>query len=92
MIEDLKWNPMIASVENTEAVKAHSGNFGEAFVEYSVEVGFRAGDKLHKIKLTAYTTTCSVMIQPLGEASEGQIGNRFVSRYFAEEFFFANLP
>ena len=85
-ILDLNKDSNILKIENVELVKASTESNGDAFVEYSVEVTFKASDHTHTIKLTAYTTSSQVMIQPLGEKPQvyNHLVNKGTPRYFAE--------
>ena len=60
----------ILDIDNTEAAKANTENSGEAYVEFSMDIAFKAGEQDHKVKITAYTTTCSMTVQPIGEPPE----------------------
>ena len=51
----------IEIVENAVGAKASTENSGEAFVEYSFDISFKAKDKIYTTKLTAYTTTCKMI-------------------------------
>ena len=66
-IIDLHRDPTILKDENAEGVKAPTDSHGDALVEYSIEITFCQQDYSHTIRLTAYTTTSQLMIQPLGE-------------------------
>ena len=68
-IDELSQNVEIDDIQNAEAAKAATESSGEAYVEYSMEITFRAKDMTHIVKLIAYTTTCQLMIQPIGEKS-----------------------
>jgi hypothetical protein len=66
-INDLEDNENILSVENAEGAKAATENAGDAYVEYSMEISFKASKHIHVVKLIAYTTTSQLMFQPVGE-------------------------
>ena len=66
-IEELESNPNITSIENAERAKASTESNGDAYVEYSLEISFVSQSNSHTIKLTAYTTTSQLMIQPINE-------------------------
>ena len=44
-----------------------------------MDIAFKAGEQDHKVKITAYTTTCSMTVQPIGEPPEARehLGKRF---------------
>ena len=88
LIDDLLQHVDIDDVQNADAAKATTETSGEAYVEYSMDIIFRAKDKVHTIKLIAYTTTCQLMIQPKGEQSgvKPHLGSKGTPRYFAETF------
>ena len=88
-INDMFQNKDIQSVENAIGVKAATENNGGAFVEYQVDISFKVQDKAHTVKLTAYTTTCRIMFQPVDENNQryNHLGNKFVPRYFVDTFF-----
>ena len=67
--------------------KGKYGIDGNAFVEFAVEIKFKKNEHQHKVKLTAYSTTCMIMLQQIGDQPEPktQLQNRSVPRYFAEE-------
>ena len=87
-IDEIQQNEDIGDVQNGEAVKAATEGSGDAYVEYSMDINFMAKDKVHIIKLIAYTTTCQLMIQPKGEQSgyKAHLGSRGTPRYFADTF------
>ena len=87
-IEEILQNQDIVSVQNAEAVKAATETSGEAYVEFSMDITFKAKEKTHSVKIIAYTTTCQLMIQPKGEPSgvKTHLGSRGTPRYFAETF------
>ena len=64
----------IISIENAVATKAQTGNSGDAFVEYGMDVTFEVEKNIHIVKFTAYATTCNLLIQPIGEKSKPQAG------------------
>ena len=80
-LKDLLQNADIEKVDNAIGAKVTS-NSGEAFVEFSVDVFFRFNGSTFVVKLTAYTTSCRLMIQ--GERTK--LGNKFLSRYFVDHF------
>ena len=88
MIKELEENENIVNIENAEGVKVGSENSGDAYVEYSMDVSFKASEIIHDIKLTAYTTTSKIMIQPKGEKTETKphLNERCIPRYFVETF------
>ena len=69
-IPDLEEEENILCVENGAAAKASTEMSGDAYVEYSMEITFKADENKHTIKLTAYSTSCSIMIQQVGEPPE----------------------
>jgi hypothetical protein len=87
-IEEIQQNDDINDVQNGEAAKAATEGSGEAYVEYSMDISFKAKDKAHTKKLIAYTTTCQLMIQPKGEPSgvKAHLGARGSPRYFTDTF------
>ena len=88
-INDLIRTSGIVSVENGLASKAKTENSGTAFVEYSLDVSFNVLDKVFVTKLTAYTTSCRIMFQPVGSTPQMKalLGNKSVPRYFVDNFF-----
>lgn len=75
------------SMQAAAAVVTGSGN-KVAIVEYSMDISFGKEEKAHSVKMTAYSTTSSIMIQPKGEKAEmyAHLGGRCSPRYFAETF------
>lgn len=86
MINDLLLKKEIDKIKNGEAAKAATESSGEAFVEYAMDITFIANPITHTVKLTAYPTTCQLMIQPKGEQSGAKphLGSRGTPRYFTE--------
>ena len=66
-IADLEEVGDIVLVENAEAAKAGTEHSGDAYVEYSMEITFKVEEKEHAVKMIAYTTSCSMMIQNITE-------------------------
>ena len=87
-INEISENEDILKVENAERVKATTENQGDAYVEYSMEITFKANKTTHTIKLTAYTTTCQLFLQPIGEKSGPmeELAQRSTPRFFVETF------
>ena len=87
-IDDLQENDDIVDIQNAEAAKAPTESSGDAYVEYSMDIVFKVMDMVHTVKLTAYTTTCRLMIQPKGEQSgvKSNLGSRSTPRYFVDTF------
>ena len=85
-IEDMLKHKDIVKVENALGSKVATENSGEAFVEYSLDLTFRMQDNLYVTKMTAYTTTCRVMFQPVGDARP-MLANKSIPRYFTDVFF-----
>ena len=81
-INELVEMESIEQVENALGSKASTENSGDAFVEYSLDIRFKVKDEMHTVKLTAYTTTCKLMFQPVGESHEikTHLGNKFTPR------------
>ena len=69
-------------------MKASTETQGDAFVEYAVEITFKSKGYEHRVKMTAYATTCSVMFQQMGEKPEAKsyLNNMCVPRFFVEAF------
>ena len=88
-VNDLLKMDNIEAVENALWTKAATENSGEAYVEYSFDISFKAQDKIYSAKVTAYTTTCKIMFQPLGQPPQTKInpGNKFIPRFFVDNFF-----
>ena len=86
----LRENSEILDIKNIQSAKAPTDTSGDAFVEYSVEIVFKADPNVFTIKLTAYTTTCQLMLQPVGEKNgvKTDLGNRGSPRYFVDVFLF----
>ena len=63
-----------------------------AIVEYSMDITFgplcAQPEQVHTVKMTAYATTSTIMLQPKGEkpGKIDHLGNRCTPRYFAETF------
>ena len=87
-INDMLDNVNILKVDNAEGVKAATDNFGDAFVEYLMEITFKVNKHVHCIKLTAYTTTSQLVFQPIGEKSgpKEHLGQKGTPRFFVENF------
>ena len=87
-VKDLLNDVNILKIDNIERAKAKTDLHGDAYVEFSLEITFKASLMNHTIKLTAYTTTSQIMIQPLYEkaGAHSHLGNRGSPRYFAENF------
>ena len=83
-LNDLLENPGIVKVDNALGSKVASSNSKEAFVEYSVDITFSYQNDQFVVKLTAYTTSCQVMVQPVGERVK--LGSRTIPRYFVDTF------
>ena len=60
---------MVAVQNYAEGVKAATENQGDACVEYAMEITFKASRSNHTVALIAYTTTCQLLFQPIGEKS-----------------------
>ena len=88
-MKDMMNTDNIVEIGNATASKAPSGNSGDAFVEYALEIKFKAGGNSHGVKLTAYATSCKLQIQQLGEKPgfHTHLGNRSVPRCFTDMFF-----
>ena len=88
-IDDLKKKDGIESVDNAVAAKAETESSGTAFVEYSLDIGFKVLDKVFITKLTAYTTSCRVMFQPVGSPPQMKalLGNKSIPRFFVDTYF-----
>ena len=87
-IEDLVKMNAISSIENAVGTKVQTGNSGDAFVEYALDISFKVEENIHAVKFTAYATTCKIMIQPLGDKSKTfiHLDNKTVPRYFVDFF------
>ena len=87
-INDLNENLDIVKIDNAVGTKAATDSFGDAFVEYSVEITFKVTKHVHCIKLTAYTTTSQLVIQPIGEKSgpKEHLSQKGTPRFFVENF------
>ena len=87
-IDEMYSNPDIVEVDNAESAKAATEVSSDAYVEYAMDITFRANDISHTIKLTAYTTTCQIMIQPKGEQGglKQHLGSKGSPRFFVENF------
>ena len=88
-VNDLMKTDGIESVENGVAAKAPTESSGTAFVEFSLDIAFKVFDKVFMTKLTAYTTSCRIMFQPVGTTPQMKalLGNRSVPRYFVDNYF-----
>ena len=87
-INDLADNVNIVKVDNAEGIKAATDNYGDAFVEYLMEITFKANKHVHCVKLTAYTTTSQLFFQPVGEKPglKEHLGQKGTPRFFVENF------
>ena len=87
-IQDIENNEDIVNIENAEGAKAATENFGDAYVEYSMDITFKVKDLTHTVKLTAYTTSSQIMVQPMGEKAgiKDHLGSRGTPRFFVETF------
>ena len=87
-ISDISKHADIISVDNGIGAMAKTESAGDALVEVAMSVAFKAGDFEHSVKVTAYTTTCSFMIQPIGDKVENtsHMNHRAPAKYFAETF------
>ena len=87
-INDLMGYKDIVKVDNAEGVKAATENFGDAFVEYLMEITFKVNKHVHCVKLTAYTTTSQLVFQPVGEKSgpKEHLDQKGTPRFFVENF------
>ena len=87
-IQDLVKMEGVVKIENAVGVKVQSTSSGEGFVEYALDITFKVNDNNHAVKITAYATTCKLMIQPLGEKAKAldYLGKRTVTRYFVDTF------
>ena len=85
-IEDLLKVKEIETEDNILAAKAATGG---AIVEYSVDVTFKVQEDLYTVKLTAYTTSCRLMFQPVGGNPQVKLqpGSKSIPRYFVDNFF-----
>ena len=87
-MQDLIKTDGIISIENAVATKVQTGNSGDAFVEFALDVSYEVDKNIHTVKFIAYATTCKLMIQPIGEKSKAleSLGNKNVPRYFVDTF------
>ena len=87
-MSDLLVDALIVDVGNAEAAKVETIMSEEAFVEYQINITFKVNGKRHTVKLTAYTTTCSIQIQPKGEppSIQDHLGGRCTPRFFIENY------
>ena len=88
-VNELEKNEGIEIVQNAIGTKVCTENSGEAFVEYSFDISFKVQDKIHTTKLTAYTTTCKMMFQPVGQTARTKInpGNKSIQNILLTPFF-----
>ena len=88
-VKELQDVNSIQRVDNAEAAKASTESSGEACFEYSMSVTFQIGENIQTFKLTVYTTTCSIMVQQIGEPPEVKehLGLRCTSKYFMDTYF-----
>ena len=88
-IDDLLRVEGIETVDNALAAKAATENSGGAIVEYSLDITFKVKDEMFTIKITAYTTSCRLMFQPVGGNPQTRIqpGSKSIPRYFVDTFF-----
>ena len=83
-IEDLIKMNDISSIENAVGTKVQTGNSGEAFDEYALDISYKVEENIHVVKFTAYATTCKIMIQPIRDKNKTfiHLENKTVPRYF----------
>ena len=88
-IKDVQCMEGITSDQNVVGTKVNSESSGEAFVEFSLDIHFQVQDVLYKIKLTAYTTTCKILFQPIDIPVGTKVvsSNKFIPRFFVEKYF-----
>ena len=87
-LQDLIQQNDITQIKNAVGAKVSSEASGDAFVEYSVEVQFKAHNSDYSCKMIVYTTSCKIMFQPLGvEATTKISSSKSISRYFVDTFF-----
>ena len=88
-VHDMLVTEGIVTVENAVAAKAPTESSGSAYVEYSLDISFRVLDKVFVTKLTAYTTSCRIMFQPVGTPPQikNLLGNKSIPQYFVDTFF-----
>ena len=82
MTETYGSSPPVTPVENATRVKVGTETQGEAFVEYAVTISFMVHSIEHTIELTAYATTCKIMVQSIGEKPDPN--NKCLPRFFVE--------
>lgn len=56
-----------------------------------MNISFKVNDNIHTLKITAYSTSCSFLLHPVGESkSEMKMTDDvFLPRYFAEKYMVA---
>ena len=88
-IHDLVSMEGIEQIDNAIGAKVSTESSGEAFVEYSLDIKFTAQEKTHVVKITAYTTSCRMVFQPVGEPAQTKIlsGSKSIPRFFVDTFF-----
>ena len=61
---------------------------GLADVEYQLEIRFKIGEFVHRVKVACYTTTCNLLVQNMGGKHEmkAYLQNKHVARFFSDEF------
>ena len=88
-ISDLEDYVNIVRIDNAGGgAKAATESNGDAYVEYSMDITFRAQKYIHCVKLTAYSTTSQLDFQPIGEKSgpKDYLGQEGSLRFFVENF------
>ena len=87
-IADLSKDKRIVSIENGVGARAKSNTCGDALVEVAMNIKFRVDANCYTVKFTAYTTTSSFVIQPIGDKIEdfAPLGNVNTPMYFTNRF------
>ena len=82
-IQDLVRYNDIEKVDNAVAAKVSSSS-GEAFVEFSLDITFKYKSDPFVDKLIAHTTSCRLMIQPVGPRTK--LDKKSIPRFSVDKF------
>ena len=79
----------ITGIQNAMGARAATEMSGEAFVEYLLEVSFVVQNTSYTVKISAYTTSCKVIFQPIGHPANAKVisSSKSISRFFVDSYF-----
>ena len=87
-IRELACMKGITGIQNAMGARAAT-EMSEAFVEYSLDVSFDVQNTPYTVKISAYTTSCRIMFQPIGSSVNSKVisSSKFISRFFVDSYF-----